>query len=563
MRVKLVHDAHWERAGETAANGKAFIDGECHDTQALADRFAETTTRQEFVSLLESTNGYFSVIHRTDEHVLAAVDHIRSWPLYYAIDDEVYLSDSAEWLHETIGYGEYDPEAIDEYLYLCYVSGRDTISAHVKQLRAGELIAVAPDEHTPELQRHFTWVHTGNETSTDLDAYEAQLTRGFDRLRDYADGRPLLVGVSSGFDSRLLGLMLHKLGFDDTILYTTQTAADHGDEMETAAALAADLGFEHISIQSTHADYHNLDDSDQRELLEDIGYLSEYPHINKLVLRTKLREAGIDVEEVVHVLGHQMLNLGEVLRERYRHQRSVTRDEFLEELWRVHYSNWIGLGDDGIESAVKSRLIDTLPSDVFESQQTVSMPEAVTGLGQWYWQERIPKFLLARREYEHLGFDMWYPLLDRELVAYYQGLSPAQIVGRDILKALVVELNEEIIGSTIARSEAKHEPSLSDKLWGATVDLVHQLPAGLTRRIRLAYHQHVDPPTHADDPRYGIISADAFEAMSFHSINHRTLLLLYLYDRGYFESPRLSEFDRAVGDKSIRRHTESVHATQS
>ncbi len=548
MQIHLAHDTHWEQVGDTMVSGKAFLDDELYSNTRLANLIASTSHREELVSILERANGFFSVIHRIGDRTYAAVDHIRSWPLYYAVTDDIYLSDSAEWVHESGARGGYDQAAINEYLYLCYVTGKDTISKDVKQLRTGELLTF---DHTdtsnqPTSDRYFVWEYTGNEESTSLESYEAQLTKGFERLFTYADGRTILLGMSSGFDSRLFALMLRKLGYDDTITYTTYTAADTDEDIPKAAELAAQLGFQHLPISSTHEDYHYLDNSGQRGMLEDIGYLSEYPHINKYILRKKLIEAGIDPGEVVHVLGHQMLNLGETLSDRYRGKKTITKDEFHDYLWNLHYAQWVGLEEDGIESAAKERMLDNLPGSFYQTSQTESLTGAMCGFGQWYWQERIPKFIHACREYEYLGFDMWYPLLDRETFAYYQDIGPEDIINRRILKQLVIELNEEVLGTTLKLKEDKHQPSPRKAAWNSIVHLVRQCPEPISGGFRRAYHTHLNSPSYTDDPRYGIIRREEFDSMEFYAINHRTLLLLYLYNRGYFSSPNESEFDRST-----------------
>ena len=55
----------------------------------------------EFKLLLEKLNGFFSVVHQHGDRILAAVDIIRSIPLFYTINNNhIFISDDARWILE-------------------------------------------------------------------------------------------------------------------------------------------------------------------------------------------------------------------------------------------------------------------------------------------------------------------------------------------------------------------------------------------------------------------------------------------------------------------------------
>jgi asparagine synthase (glutamine-hydrolysing) len=552
--VHIANEDHWTESGGVAVVGNAFVDGELHSAEGLAERVKATDTVEQLEGLLSRANGLFSLVYDTGDAVHVAVDHVRSWPVFYAATDDAYVSDSAEWVRDAGARRGYDPRAGDEYLFTCFVTGWDTLSRDVKQVRAGEIVSLYRGRSETDVRRRRYFDHAPAESSRDLDRDEldAATVAAIQRLIDYADGRTILLGLSGGYDSRLIALVLRRLGHENTVTYTTQTASASSAEMERARTIAEDLGFEHIAVTSSRADYSGIEGSEQMALAEDIGYLSEYPHINKVVLRRKLRDAGIDPGEVVHVLGHTLLGSGTFLPDWVRDRETIRREEFLDLLWELHYTNWETTDEPWRRELFEARILDRCDRDLYRDGDVESTADAVAGFEQWYWQERLPKYIIARREYEWLGFDVWYPLLDRELYAFFAQSGYRDRVGKRALKAYVRDLDEQVRGkpSDLREDDGGASTSVTGTAWSAMVDLVYALPDPVKESVRRLYNEHRRKNAYDRDPRYGIVSRDRFESIQFPNVDrgavYRTLLLLYLYDEGYFEFPVETEFDRAL-----------------
>ena len=552
--IHIGNSEHWVESDGARVAGSAFLDGELHSAAELADRVAATETAAELERLLSRANGLFSLVYDTGEAVHVAVDCVRSWPVFYAATDEVYVSDSAEWVHEVGARRGYDPQAGNEFLFTCFVSGRDTLSRDVKQVRAGEIVTLHRDDPEPTVRRrrYFNYAPQDSSEPVDRDELDSVMVRAVERLIEYADGRKILLGLSGGYDSRLIALLLRRLGYDDTIAYTTQTASASSEEMELAASVADDLGFEHITVTTEQSDFRGIEGSDQLSFAEDIGYLSEYPHINKVILREKLRDAGIDPGEVVHVLGHTLLSAGQFLPEWVRDRETIHRDEFLDFLWKLHYSNWETPDEPWRRKLFETRMLERSDLDIYRTGDVHETADAVAAFEQWYWQERLPKYIVARREYEHLGFDIWYPLLDRELFSFFARSAYQDRVGRRALKEYVRDLDTRIRGgsSDLGESAGNQQSLISDTLWDGMVATVHALPDPIKEFIRSWYNEYKRRDAYDRDPRYSIVPRERFDSIAFPTVDSgavfRTLLLLYLYDEGYFEFPVETEFDRAL-----------------
>src|SRR5699024_2673074 len=97
----------------------------------------------DMFNLLQKARGYFSIVHISNNTLFAAVDHIRSYPLFYGYKKSTFfISDNAEWVREHLGDKDKDELAKTEFKLAGYVTGPDTLYPNVKQLQAGEMLTL-------------------------------------------------------------------------------------------------------------------------------------------------------------------------------------------------------------------------------------------------------------------------------------------------------------------------------------------------------------------------------------------------------------------------------------
>lgn len=90
----------------------------------IANFFKNVSSLEHFEELLKQLIGFFSVIIEKESKLFMAVDHIRSFPLFYARWDSVILvSDDAEYIRQKIGITEMDHVSRVEFLLTGYNTG--------------------------------------------------------------------------------------------------------------------------------------------------------------------------------------------------------------------------------------------------------------------------------------------------------------------------------------------------------------------------------------------------------------------------------------------------------
>ncbi len=88
-RIEL-DNPDWARAGRSQARGYAHLDGRFCAAGELATALDATATDSAWIETIGRLNGCFAVVTERNGRVLAAVDRIRSIPLFYAVRQSRY-----------------------------------------------------------------------------------------------------------------------------------------------------------------------------------------------------------------------------------------------------------------------------------------------------------------------------------------------------------------------------------------------------------------------------------------------------------------------------------------
>lgn len=118
------------------ANNKLFA------AEKITEYFKDIFDIEEFKSRVGEANGQFCVIIRYENECFAAVDRIRTFPLFYSEKDgNMYITDRADLL--TGEKYEIVEENKIEFLATGYVTGKDTLLKNVFQVQSGEIIHIS------------------------------------------------------------------------------------------------------------------------------------------------------------------------------------------------------------------------------------------------------------------------------------------------------------------------------------------------------------------------------------------------------------------------------------
>lgn len=419
MSIVLNLSEHWKTI---AADKELQLLGCIHDLEQHQNALAAVENIEAWAEKLKELTGFFSLVKHEGNTLCAAVDHIRSRPLFYAVNEQgFYLSDSAEWVRQKVNDTVMDEFAKAEFQLTGYVTGRDTLYKHVKQLQAGECLVYA--DHTLAVERYYSFEH-----SEPVNYSEAALLAELDvvakasiqRLIRYANGRQIVIPLSGGYDSRLIAALLKEANYDNILTFTY--GAKGNKEAAYSKIVADNLGLEWRFIEYTEALWQAAWQTDERKRyqLEGSNWTS-LAHMQDWLAVKIMKEQGVVENNAVFAPGHtgDFISGGHIPKHLYdAGNKTFNAADVAEDVFSRHYS----LTRVANTSFGKEEYISTIVKNIQECTVKTNKDAANT-YEKWEWQERQAKFIFnSVRVYEFFDYDWWIPLWDKEFVGFFEDL---------------------------------------------------------------------------------------------------------------------------------------------
>lgn len=441
----------WQQAANASGlslKGQVYLDSIPIDADLLAGHLCTAVTTDALTFTLHRLNGFYAWIEQTPGRIRAAVDHIRSRPLFYACADRSFLlSDDAEWVRQQVGDREMDPVAREEFQLAGYVTGAETLYPNVKQLQAGEVLVATQQDNgvRVETHRYYRFLHTEPE-HVDVPALRAQLDQvavgSIQRLIDYANGRQIVVPLSGGYDSRLIVALLKRLRYESVLTFSYGLTGNK--EAEFSSKVADELGFQWIFIEYTNVlwarSWSTLDAKAYRDMAANHVSL---PHVQDwLAVRELVRRKEIEPDAIL-VPGHS----GDFVAGSHIPAIAFTKKRIpyatlLKSLKNAHLSN---IPKKCVKLCKNETLFNRIKSRIDLTYDGSNV--AFANLYElWDWQERQSKYIVnSVKAYEHYKLDWWLPLWDLEFVRFWEKVP---LVMRKKRKWYVAWINKVFIQYT-------------------------------------------------------------------------------------------------------------------
>jgi len=441
--IKINLNNGWKKFENIYIKGTMF-DGSHKLTHEEVFNKLSQLDESKIIDYLRSLNGYFSIINVGENKGWMAVDRIRSFPIFYGKQkDSLFISDVACWVKEQVGDIDMEPISRQEFLLTGFVTGPDTLFENVKQIQAGEVIFFDVDQDSINLRsyRYYDYFHKHfYDTDEDylLHQFDIVMSDIFNRLITIADGRTILVPLSGGYDSRLIVLMLKRLGYNNVCAFSYGIA--NNEESLISKYVANKLNIRWEFVEYTNELWNQwYNTNTMKEYFNMAGNLCSLPHIQDWPAVLKLKDNIID--NAIFVPGISAdLNTGGFI-EKYPsiYEANATREDLLKLILIYSYELY---PFEGISSDVKNiikqkilKIIDNKPyggtyGEKFEC---------------WVSTEKVAKFVLnSVRVYEFFGFDWWTPYWDDEFVSFWYNVPHQFRNSQKLYKAYLTKITQEL-----------------------------------------------------------------------------------------------------------------------
>lgn len=422
----------WYKNGNIVVKGFLFDKkNNFYRDRKLVEYFSNVGDEKIFKQRVLEANGFFSVIIENENKLFAAVDRLRSIPLFYGQKDgELYISDCAFSVRDQANDLKIDSLSEIEFLRTGYVTGRNTLSGSVKQLEAGEYLLF----DGKQIYTKFYYIHLHGsylnlseaEYFDDLDSISEAV---FQRLIKSAEGKTLVIPLSSGYDSRYIVSMLKKMHYKNVICYTYGRAKSY--EVNISSEVAQRLGYQWYFIEYNREKWWDYFQSKKVAEYNLFSFnLASLPHVQEYIAIKELKEKSLIPPDSVFIPGF----CGDLLGGSYvpNGYKLKSKDLMSNGIVDYIYKNHFNLGNPIQGSSIKlikNHIKETLKCfpDVKNIDDFISINEA------WFTNHKVAKYLLnSLRLYEFFGFEWRMPLWDNEIIEYWYHIPNNQRINNKL-----------------------------------------------------------------------------------------------------------------------------------
>lgn len=418
--------------------------------EGVAKKVSVLAETVSFETLCESLETFFKLqkcftsgVVETEDCIIAWVDHIRSWPLFYSLKgDQFLLSNDARAIQSLAGLTAIDQTAKLEFSMSGYVTGKQTLYQNLFCLQPGEFLVFNKADKAFRLHKYYTYFPKPSGSHSEMNKRE-ELGRILDEMtREIiakASGSKIWVPLSAGLDSRILLCKLHEHGYQNIETFTYGPRYNFEAVYAKKIARTLNVPWRRLSFSRSHLkkvfesdtrkDFWNFADN-----LKNIPCMREYSAI------AYLHDQNIAKPGDIFINGQSgdFITGGHVPKVCFS-QETVDADTFFDAINSKHYSLWNSLKTSGNLRSVREKIDEILGPD------WESIDGSLVRAGQaecWEYEARQICYVVnGQRVYEFFGFEWEMPLWDKRLVDFCMPLSLSDKEGQSLFKSYLQDYN--------------------------------------------------------------------------------------------------------------------------
>ena len=267
--IKLVRKTgfNWSCADGVSFKGYVFSGGGILKGETACRYIKELmTVADDTAAKLRKINGIFAFVYQSPEKTVLCSDRTRTFPLFYTTEaGPLLISDDPSEL-KSAG-KKISANSVQAFLSAGYVPGSGTLLENISQVQAGEYITYSPGG----LKKEFYHSFGAGELNADVKSLKNELMNALTdagrRLAVSLEGKYPVLPLSSGYDSRLIAVLLKMNGFDDVFTFT------YGRKDNYEASLSAKTA-EILKYKWTNIEY---GPETVRDFIRSENFLKYYP----------------------------------------------------------------------------------------------------------------------------------------------------------------------------------------------------------------------------------------------------------------------------------------------
>jgi asparagine synthase (glutamine-hydrolysing) len=424
----LTFNNGYQWLSESGISFKGFFfdqSGDYYHGRRAIQLFTTITGTFQLKEVLQTIHGSFSVLVKTREGLLVAVDQMSMFPIFYTcVNNKWLVSDSASALADITGQHQQNRSAIPEFRASGFVLGRETLINGIFRVKPGELLFFSAIDEVAGNRNPttITWNYFLPDAITGQ--HQTQLENELVRIIDHvaekivrsANGQTLVVPLSGGYDSRLIACMLKKAGVDNVVCFTY---GKPNPESVISQQVAENLGYKWIFADYTKLDTAGyLHDPLFKAYSDYAGNLSSMPYLQEYFGVKYLKDNKLIPENSIFLPGHS----GDYLGGSYVEISARTPCEHKDLPWHITeiYYPFLNLTKKDQQHVYK-RLRSWFES--YSPPGYIVQPGYCPFIEDWDIKEKLAKFVFnSASVFPYFGYEVRFPLWDVQLQNFFREL---------------------------------------------------------------------------------------------------------------------------------------------
>lgn len=506
MRIELLHNKgyRWYSDNDIYTKGYLFdVRGNLFQNEDLPGYFAQAGTYEEIADLVINANGSFVVIVQKEKETIAAVDKIRSFPLFYANEGGAFISDDAGFIAETSKLKNQDVFPL-EFLKFCgFTPDNATLYKSVSQLQAGQIISITDESEriTPEFYYQHLHYRNTNKNNQQLYAqFSTILFNTFERLVKSVNGKTIVIPLSGGLDSRLIAAMLRKLNYPKVICYTYGRPDSY--ETNIAKQVAANLGFEWHFVEYSKLEYAKYFDSQSGDFRLFTGNYCALPQEQEYFAVRELVEKKIISHDSIFVPGYcGDLPAGSYFPSAFdldsiKKGKKETVNFLIERHFGKH------------SEKPEFRLVKEYLTKTFDSFNWNSTDEFISLHENWFTRNKVSKYVVnGVRSFEYFGYEWRMPLWDNAFTDFFYQIPNELRTDKNFYRNYLSENIFQTLNIDFSINNFDHKLTHKSPL----NSIKNKLPQGLKKILKPILLKKKDRDVNNTEILYNLVNETIFE----------------------------------------------------
>jgi len=422
----------------------------CDKIKTIFEKFIqgqEDVSTQKIQERIAVLTGHYSFIIDSPKMIIASVDKIRSYPIFYTETSEgFYISNSATKLQNIAKLTEFDDDSVLEFQMSGFVTGANTLFRGLWQLQGGEFLIFNKNDSKLFVEKHFVYFPSNLfELSEDdlLEKHDEVINTTFSKLVDSLDGVPVWIPLSGGLDSRLILAKMIELGYDNinTFTYGIPQLWEVKYAREIAKLSKIKWQFILYDPHKIKKIYHTVERKEYYRFgsgLCSVPFVNEYFALKHLITKKIIPEDSV----IINGQSGDFLTGGHIPSGLQTSDNLTVSFEYLVDLIiDKHFSLWSNLKISKNLNVVKEKIKSILLPFISNS---ISLDTAACAYELHEWQERQCKYVVnGQRVYDWFGFDWRLPLWSDELMEFWRDVPWRIKFGQRLYKKYLKQYNPE------------------------------------------------------------------------------------------------------------------------